>query len=91
MYDFSPSSYFTKAIKEVLLGSYSIRSTVPLTSVLFLLKSIILYKRLAPPPFRLIVILPELFLPPFLLNPKESDFSGLPFQRSDLSTKTKSL
>ena len=37
-----PSSYFMSAMNAVLFGSYSILSTVPFTSNLFLLKSITL-------------------------------------------------
>ena len=43
---------------------------------LFLLKSIILYFLLAPPPWCLTVILPCAFLPPVFFKETRSDFSG---------------
>ena len=58
IYLFSPSAYTTNAMYAVLFGSYSIVATFAGTPSLFLLKSIILYFLLAPPPWCLTVILP---------------------------------
>ena len=77
MYLFSPSAYTIKAMFAVLLGSYSIVATLPAISSLFLLKSMILYLALAPPPLCLTVILPLEFLPACFLRATVSDFSGL--------------
>ena len=49
---------------------------MPGISNLFLLKSIIRYRRLWPPPLRLMVILPVLFLPPLFLKALVSLFYG---------------
>src|SRR5690606_8892296 len=50
IYLFSPSAYSNRAMKAVLFGSYSTVFTVASTSNLFLLKSMILYFFLCPPP-----------------------------------------
>ena len=50
------------------MGSYSTVITFPGISYLSRLKSINLYLLLCPPPLRLIVILPVLFLPPLFLR-----------------------
>ena len=68
IYFLSPSSYSTRAILADLFGSYSTEITFPEISSLFLLKSIILYLLLWPPPLLLEVILPKLFLPPVFLR-----------------------
>ena len=60
----------------VLFGSYSIAATFPGTPSLSLLKSIILYFLLAPPPLKRAVILPCEFLPPVFFKVTTNDFSG---------------
>lgn len=77
MYFFSPSAYTINAILAVLFGSYSIAATFPGTPSFVLLKSIILYLGLYPPPLCLTVILPLLFLPECFFNVTVKDFSGL--------------
>src|SRR3989344_2562919 len=67
------------AILAVLFGSYSIEKTLPGTLTLLCLKSISLYNLLWPPPLRLLVILPLLFLPHDLINPLVADFKGSTF------------
>ena len=59
-------------------GSYSNRLMVPITPVRSLLKSIIRYRRLCPPPLCHTVTLPALFRPPVFFNPTVSALSGLP-------------
>ena len=71
-----------------LFGSYSILSTFAGISKWFLLKSIILYKRLWPPPRLLAVTLPLLFRPPDFDRPTVNVFSGLPDQRLSRDTNT---
>ena len=53
MYEKFSLSYLINAMCAVLFGSYSILSTFALTSNVFLLKSMILYFLLWPPPFLL--------------------------------------
>jgi hypothetical protein len=69
----------------VLFGSYSIPITCAGTPSLFLLKSIILYFCLFPPPWCLTVILPWLLRPAFLLFLASNDFSGVLFVISEKS------
>jgi large subunit ribosomal protein L2 len=57
-YDPNRSAYITLIVYAERLGSYSIVSTLPKTSNLSLLKSIIRYLRRCPPPLCLHVILP---------------------------------
>src|SRR5665647_1989612 len=61
----------------LLLGSYSIVFTVAGIPSLDLLKSIILYLGLVPPPRCLTVIFPLEFLPECFFNVNVSDFSGV--------------
>ena len=75
MYLFSPSAYTTNAMYADLFGSYSTVATFAGIPSLFLLKSIILYFLLAPPPWCLTVILPCAFLPPVFFKETKSDFS----------------
>ena len=60
-----------------LFGSYSIVLTLAGISSLFLLKSMILYFLLTPPPLKRTVVLPVLFLPPFDFKSVVNDFYGL--------------
>src|SRR6056300_670784 len=76
------------AINALRLGSYSILSTVPILSNVFLLKLIILYFFLWPPDLCLIVIFPVLFLPEWGCNSSTRFFSGLPLNKTDLSIFT---
>src|SRR6478609_3498864 len=75
-------------MKADRLGSYSRRSTVPTTSNLRRLKSMIRYRVLAPPPRKRTAMRPPPPRPPDLVRPSTSDFSGRPLCRSDLSTST---
>src|SRR5699024_11251657 len=77
IYLFSPSAYATSAIYAVLFGSYSIVCTLAGILSLSLLRSIILYLLLTPPPRNLTVVLPVLFLPPLDLRSTVRLFSGL--------------
>ena len=77
IYLFSPSAYTIRAMLALLFGSYSIVFTVPGIPSLFLLKSMILYLRLTPPPLCLTVIFPLAFLPECFFNVAVRDFSGL--------------
>src|SRR5438046_9945765 len=58
------------------LGSYSMCATFAGTPSLRRLKSILRYRRLAPPPRWREVLRPLLLRPPDLLRPSVSDFSG---------------
>src|SRR5947208_12903502 len=58
------------------LGSYSIAATRAGTPSLVRLKSILRYRRLAPPPRWREVLRPLLLRPPDLLRPSVRDFSG---------------
>ena len=69
----------------VLFGSYSIPITVAGIPSLFLLKSMILYFCLDPPPWCLTVILPWLLRPAVFFLETRRDFSGLFFVISELS------
>src|ERR1043165_2690508 len=69
-------------------GSYSRRSTVPGASNLRRLKSMMRYRRLAPPPRKRTAMRPPPPRPPDLVRPSTSDFSGRPLWSSDLSTST---
>src|SRR3954454_13964334 len=69
-------------------GSYSMRSTVPGWSNLRRLKSMIRYRRLAPPPRKRTAMRPPPPRPPVLVRPSTSDFSGRHLCSSDLSTST---
>src|ERR1700761_3988656 len=75
-------------MNAVRLGSYSRRSTVPTTSNLRRLKSIMRYRRLAPPPRKRTATRPPPPRPPDLVRPWTRDFSGRPLWSSDLSTRT---
>src|SRR3989338_2882526 len=79
IYLFSPSTYVKSAILQERFGSYSIAVTLPGTHLLSLLKSMILYALLCPPPIHLEVTLPYEFLPPVLFKGKIKDFSGSTF------------
>src|SRR5690606_41063207 len=65
------------AMFAVRFGSYSIEATRPGMPSLSRLKSIILYKRLCPPPLWRVVIRPWLLRPAFLFKGASNDFSGL--------------
>src|SRR5208283_5192752 len=65
-----------RAMLADLFGSYSMAATRPGTSSLLLLKSMIRYFRLWPPPICLVVIRPTLFLPPVFFLGTTRDFSG---------------
>ena len=69
----------------LLFGSYSIPTTVAGIPSFFLLKSIILYFFLAPPPRCLTVILPCALRPAFLFLDSRRDFSGVVFVISEKS------
>ena len=69
----------------VLFGSYSIPITVAAIPSFLLLKSIILYFFLAPPPRCLTVIFPWLLRPACLLFGANRDFSGVFFVISEKS------
>src|SRR5437763_12034609 len=58
------------------LGSYSISATFAGTPSLRRLKSILRYRRLAPPPRWRAVLRPWALRPPDFLRPSVSDFSG---------------
>src|SRR3712207_397530 len=75
-------------MKALRLGSSSSRSTVPTTSNLRRLKSIVRYSRLAPPPRKRTATRPPPPRPPDLVRPSTSDFSGLPLWSSERSTST---
>src|SRR5699024_10659289 len=79
IYLFSPSAYAKSAIFADLFGSYSIDCTFAGILSLFLLKSIILYFLLAPPPLERTVILPLLFLPPDFLRSDVKALWGVVF------------
>ena len=66
-----------RAMFAVLFGSYSIDLTVAGTSSFLLLKSMILYFLLFPPPRCLTVILPWLLRPAFFFRDTTRDFSGV--------------
>src|SRR3712207_9508394 len=76
-------------MKADRLGSYSTRSTVPLTSSLRRLKSITRYRRLAPPPRKRTATRPPPPRPPDLVRPSTRLFSGLPLCSSLRSTSTR--
>src|SRR2546423_4341744 len=57
-------------------GSYSIAATLAGTPSLRRLKSILRYRRLAPPPRWRDVLRPRALRPPLLVRPSTSDFSG---------------
>src|ERR1051326_7731982 len=67
------------------LGSYSIAATLAGTPSLRRLKSILRYRRLAPPPRWRAGLRPVELRPPLLARPSVSDFSG-----SDRVTSAKS-
>ena len=69
----------------LLFGSYSIPTTVAGIPSFFLLKSIILYFFLAPPPRCLTVILPCALRPAYLFLDSRRDFSGVVFVISEKS------
>src|SRR5918994_7947158 len=69
------------------LGSYSIRSTVALTSQVRRLKSTMRYFCLWPPAMPREVTWPLLLRPPVLRLPSVSALTGLPFHSDDLSTR----
>src|SRR5918997_1304454 len=69
------------------LGSYSSRSTVPVTSQVRRLKSMMRYFCLWPPAMPREVTWPLLLRPPVLRLPSVSALTGLPFQSDDLSTR----
>src|SRR5258705_12559068 len=75
-------------MKAVRLGSYSRRSTLPMTPNLRRLKSILRYSRLAPPPRKRTAMRPPPPRPPDLVRPWTRDFSGRPLCSSPLSTST---
>src|SRR5690606_30483231 len=77
-----------RAMKAVRFGSYSRRSTVAV-SHLRRLKSILRYRRLAPPPRKRTAMRPPPPRPPDLVRPWVSDFSGRPLWSSDRSTRTR--
>ena len=63
----------------VRLGSYSIAATFAGTPSLRRLKSILRYRRLAPPPRWREVLRPWALRPPVFFRPSTSDFSGSVF------------
>src|SRR3954464_3122365 len=63
-------------------GSYSIAATFAGTPSLRRLKSILRYRRLAPPPRWREVLRPLELRPPLLVRPSTSDFSGSVFVTS---------
>src|SRR5260370_30557455 len=69
------------------LGSYSIAITVAHTLSLRLLKSMMRYIRLWPPPRKREVTMPWLLRPPFFGSGTHRDFSGF-FLRSVMSAKS---
>ncbi len=69
----------------VRLGSYSMAATLAGMPSLSRLKSILRYRRLAPPPRWREVTRPWALRPPDFLMPSTSDFSGLLFVTSALS------
>src|SRR4051812_17557437 len=75
-------------MKAERFGSYSRRSILPTTSNLRRLKSIMRYRRLAPPPRKRTAMRPPPPRPPDLVRPSTRDFSGRPLWSSDLSTST---
>ena len=77
MYRHSPSGYFTRAMRAVRLGSYSIDVISPGMPNLSRLKSIIRKRRLCPPPRWRTVIRPLEFRPPRFFNGANRDFFGL--------------
>src|SRR5699024_7514796 len=79
IYLFSPSAYVNNAMFAVLFGSYSIAVTFAGTPSFVLLKSMILYFLLDPPPRCLTVILPWLLRPAFFFKDFTRDFSGVDF------------
>src|SRR5918993_1325064 len=64
---------------DVRLGSYSIVATFAGTPSLRRLKSILRYRRLAPPPRWRAVLRPRALRPPDFVRPSTSVFSGLSF------------
>src|SRR5690606_41954483 len=76
-------------MKAVRFGSYSRRSTVPTTSNLRRLKSILRYSFLAPPPRKRTAMRPPCPRPPDLVRPSVRDFSGRPLCSSERSTSTR--
>src|SRR3954471_18476587 len=64
------------------LGSYSIAATRAGTPSLVRLKSILRYRRLAPPPRCRAVLRPLALRPPDFVSPSTSDFSGAFFVTS---------
>src|SRR5579872_4570663 len=88
MYAFSPSSYWTSAMRAERLGSYSIDCTVAQTSSFLRLKSMTRYIFLWPPPRKRVQTMPWLLRPPFFGLGRNRDFSGrffLPRVRSEKS------
>ena len=80
MYRFSPSWYWTRAIRAERFGSYSMcvtRAGTP--SLSWRRKSMIRYIRLWPPPRWRTVMKPWLFRPPFFLSGSVRHFSGFLF------------
>src|SRR3989338_8306474 len=77
IYDFAPSEYWIKAIREERLGSYSIANTSASISIRSRLKSIKRYIRLCPPPRNRVVMRPYIFRPPDFFKGFNKDFSGL--------------
>src|SRR5690606_16819440 len=76
-------------MKADRFGSYSRRSTVAGTSHLRRLKSMMRYRRLAPPPRKRTATRPLPPRPPDLVRPWTSFFSGLPLCSSERSTSTR--
>src|SRR5436190_23495737 len=75
---------------EVRLGSYSIAATLAGIPSLVRLKSILRYRRLAPPPRWREVLRPWALRPPDFLSPSVSAFSGFVFvtsAKSEYETK----
>lgn len=66
-------------MREDRFGSYSIENTLAAIFNLFLLKSMMRYLLLCPPPLNRVVILPKLFLPPDFFSGAVKDFSGVVF------------
>src|SRR3569833_652021 len=75
------------AMKADRLGSYSSRSTVPTTSQVRRLKSMMRYFCLWPPAIPREVTWPLLLRPPVLRLPSVSALTGFPFHSADLSTR----
>ena len=74
-----------KAMFAVLFGSYSMETTVAGIPSFLLLKSMILYFLLLPPPRCLTVILPWLLRTAFFFKDTVRDFSGVDFVISEKS------